>query len=138
MMKRGSSNVSEISAHGFSRGSSLSIFSGVASTGSVSDIRGFGSAGGGSSGHVNVDDLNDEELNVVIEDLKVTVRRLLLETQMFQGYYERLARGAPDLPGADPNASQVGSRKGSTSMTIDSMSETDSQPPTSGTALMNF
>ena len=43
------------------------------------------------------------------------------------------------MPGdsGDPNASQVGSRKGSTSMTIDSLSEAESQSQTSKQALQS-
>ena len=94
-------------------------------------LRFLGIAGDGLN-DCSVEELSDGELQKLIDELKITVRRLSLETQMFQGYYERLARGGADLPDpGDPSASQVGSRKGSTSMTIDSMSECDSQALTS-------
>ena len=50
-----------------------------------------------------------------------------------------MAHGGASLPGdsGDPNASQVGSRKGSTSMTIDSLSEAESQSQTSKQALQS-
>ena len=78
-------------AHGLSRGSSLSILSGPASTGSMTDIRGLGSIGGGASPlggylaalaaaggtasaaggqHINVEDMTDDELLKVTEELK--------------------------------------------------------------------
>ena len=90
--------------HGFSRGSSLSIFSG--GTGSISDIRGFGGSiagglggsgsGAGGAGAVNVDELPDEDLQGVVDEAKTQVRRMLLETQMFQG--ERLDELVPLSP----------------------------------------
>ena len=35
--------------------------------------------------HVKVEELNDDELAAIIEELKVTVRRLGLEAIMFEG-----------------------------------------------------
>ena len=63
-------------------------------TGSISDIRGFGGsqagglAGSGSGvggGTVNVDELSEVDLQAAVDDAKAHVRRMLLETQMFQG-----------------------------------------------------
>ena len=71
-------------------------------SGSISDLRGFGSglarfeagsAAGGEGGqlaklaHVKVEELNDDELAAIIEELKVTVRRLGLEAIMFEGTF---------------------------------------------------
>ena len=51
---------------------------------------------------------------------------------MHSGYYERMAHGGASWPDDAPGglASQVGSRKGSTSMTIDSLSELGSESQT--------
>ena len=57
-------------------GSSLSIFSGVATS----------SASGTSDlGHVNVDELTDSSLEQLLEETQKSVRRLNLETTMFVG-----------------------------------------------------
>ena len=111
--------------------------------------------GSGPSGGVKVDELSDEELQAAVDEAKTQVRRMQLETQMFQGiiqqiwtcvewhidtfflvmhsgYYERMAHGGASWPDDAPGglASQVGSRKGSTSMTIDSLSELGSESQT--------
>ena len=69
-------------------------------SGSISDLRGFGSglarfeAGSANENrgtqlaqlaHVNVDDLSDDGLANVIDELKTAVRRFALETIMFEG-----------------------------------------------------
>jgi hypothetical protein len=57
-------------------GSSLSIFSGVATS----------SASGTSDvGHVNVDELSDSSLANLVEETSRGIRRLDLETTMFEG-----------------------------------------------------
>ena len=57
-------------------GSSLSIFSGV----------GTSSASGTSEvGHVNVEELTDNSLALLVDDTAKAVRRLTLETSMFEG-----------------------------------------------------
>ncbi len=77
----------------FSRGSSLSLFSGFGGTSSVS---GAGSDPGGvglGGGIINVDELTDDQLETAVEELKTALRLLILETLMFESYYERLASG---------------------------------------------
>ena len=44
-----------------------------------------GSGSGLGGGAVNVDELTDEDLQAAVDDAKAQVRRMLLETQMFQG-----------------------------------------------------
>ena len=76
------------------------IFSFVYLSGSISDLRGFGSgiarfeAGSANENrgtqfaqlaHINVDELSDDGLANVIDDLKTAVRRFALETLMFEG-----------------------------------------------------
>lgn len=68
----------------FSRASSLSIFSGIG-TSSVSGVS--------ETGHVNVEDLSDAHLEQAVEELKGGLRLLILETLMFESYYDRLASG---------------------------------------------
>ena len=41
--------------------------------------------GSGPSGGVKVDELSDEELQAAVDEAKTQVRRMQLETQMFQG-----------------------------------------------------
>ena len=69
-------------------------------SGSISDLRGFGSGlarfeAGSRTGtrgdqlqqlaHVNVEELGDEELSNLTDELKAGVRRFGLETIMFEG-----------------------------------------------------
>ena len=76
------------------------IFSFVYLSGSISDLRGFGSgiarfeAGSANENrgtqfaqlaHINVDELSDDGLANVIDELKTAVRRFSLETIMFEG-----------------------------------------------------
>ena len=63
----------------------------------------------------------------------------IIRCSIISGYYERMAHGGASLAGdsGDPNASQVGSPKGSTSMTIDSLSESEPQSQTSTQALQS-
>ena len=58
-------------------GSSLSIFSGVATS----------SAGSGTSDldHINVEELSEASLQDTLEEAQRQIRRLTLETNMFQG-----------------------------------------------------
>lgn len=68
----------------FSRASSVSVFSGLG----TSSVSGAG-AGASDGGHVNVDDLSDDQLEQAVEELKAALRTLMLETLMFENYYER-------------------------------------------------
>ena len=76
-------------------------------SGSISDLRGFGSglarfeAGSANENrgtqlaqlaHVNVDDLSDDGLANVIDEWKAAVRRFALETIMFEGIIYSLHR----------------------------------------------
>ena len=60
----------------FSKGSSVSIFSaeGISSASGTSEV-----------GHVIVDELSDNSLNNLVEETAKTVRRMTLETRMFEG-----------------------------------------------------
>ena len=60
----------------FSKGSSVSIFSaeGISSASGTSEV-----------GHVIVDELSDNSLNNLVEETAKTVRRMNLETRMFEG-----------------------------------------------------
>jgi hypothetical protein len=84
--------MSDASEQQFSRGSSLSLFSGFGGTSSVS---GGGSDPGGLGGGaiVNVDDLSDDQLETTVDDLKSALRLIILETLMFESYNERLLSG---------------------------------------------
>ena len=72
--------MSELSGEGGKRqshgGSSVSIFSaeGVSSASGTSEV-----------GHVIVDELSDNSLNNLVEETAKTVRRMTLETRMFEG-----------------------------------------------------
>ena len=59
-------------------GSSVSIFSaeGISSASQTSEV-----------GHVIVDELSDNSLNNLVEETAKTVRRMTLETRMFEGTY---------------------------------------------------
>ena len=46
--------------------------------------------GSGPSGGVKVDELSDEELQAAVDEAKTQVRRMQLETQMFQGILSQL------------------------------------------------
>ena len=46
--------------------------------------------GSGPSGGVKVDELSDEELQAAVDEAKTQVRRMQLETQMFQGIIQQI------------------------------------------------
>ena len=86
----------------FSRGSSLSLFSGFGGTSTVS---GAGSDPGGVAGPIiNVDELTDEQLEVAVEEVKTSLRLLILETLMFESYFERLQSGQVVLQGGETDS----------------------------------
>ena len=72
-----------------SRESSVSLFSGLG-TSSVS--------GPSESGHVNVEDLNLEQLETALAETKTSLKQMILETLMFESYYERLVAGQIMMP----------------------------------------
>ena len=87
----------EASEHQFSRGSSLSLFSGF---GGASTVSGGGSdpgVGGGFGGVVNIEELTDDQLETTVDDLKTALRILILETLMFETFYERLLAGQAQI-----------------------------------------
>ena len=86
--------MSEHSGEPLSRGSSLSIFSGFG-TSSVS--------GGSESGHINAEDLSNHQLENVVDDIKSSLKLLILETLMFESYYDRLMSGQVSLTPTDPS-----------------------------------
>ena len=85
----------------FSRGSSLSLFSGF---GGASTVSGGGSDPGGGfggfggfGGAVNVEELTDDQLEATVDELKTALRILILETLMFESFYERLLAGQAQI-----------------------------------------
>ena len=81
----------------FSRGSSLSLFSGF---GGASTVSGGGSDAGGvglGGAAVNVEELTDDQLEATVDDLKTALRILILETLMFESFYERLLSGQAQI-----------------------------------------
>ena len=87
----------------FSRGSSLSLFSGFGGASTVSGggsdaggvgLGGFGGLGGAA---VNVEELTDDQLEATVDDLKTALRILILETLMFESFYERLLSGQAQI-----------------------------------------
>ena len=82
----------------FSRGSSLSLFSGF---GGASTVSGGGSdpgcGGGFGGGAVNVEELTDDQLEATVDDLKTALRILILETLMIESFYERLLAGQAQI-----------------------------------------
>ena len=83
-----------------SRGSSLSIFSGFG----TSSVSGGSDSGGGGGGHVNnVEDLSTHQLENVVDDIKSSLKLLILETLMFESYYDRLMSGQVSLTPTDPH-----------------------------------
>ena len=76
----------------FSKGSSVSIFSaeGISSASGTSEV-----------GHVIVDELSDNSLNNLVEETAKTVRRMNLETRMFEGMspyiFMRIKKSHPHL-----------------------------------------
>ena len=119
--------------------SSLSLFSGFG-TSSVSGGSDLGGAGAG----INVEELSDKKLESLLEDTKTALRQIVLETLMFESYFERLSSGqislSPTSRGVGHSGSGGGqSRKGSGTMSggADTLSDTDSQPPTAGTSLLD-
>lgn len=111
-----------------SRGSTLSLFSGLG-TSSVS--------GPSESGHINIEELSDSKLESLLDEARVSLRLLILETIMFESYHERLLSGQVSLTPTDDSAASGGSRKGSGPVISDTTSETDSQPATTGTSLLD-
>ena len=86
----------------FSRGSSLSLFSGFGGASTVSgggsDAGGVGLGGFGLGGAaVNVEELTDDQLEATVDDLKTALRILILETLMFESFYERLLSGQAQI-----------------------------------------
>ena len=84
-----------------SRGSSLSLFSGF---GGASTVSGGGSDPGiggllatGGAGAVNVEELTDDQLESSVDGLKTALRVLILETLMFESFYERLLAGQAQI-----------------------------------------
>ena len=117
-----------------SGGSSLSLFSGLG----TSSVSGASEATGGvGAAHVNVEELSDSRLEAAVEEVRTSLRLLVLETLMFESYHERLQAGQVALA-APSDKDGSGSRKGSGTMFSDSTSETDSQPPTAGTSLLGM
>lgn len=122
-------------------GSSLSIFSGVATS----------SAGSGTSDldHINVEELSEASLQDTLEEAQRQIRRLTLETNMFQGdlqlkravksqllrarfclftgYCERLLTGQMDFKwNGEDRMGKRSSMKSNLSMTSDSTPESES------------
>ena len=100
----------------FSRGSSLSLFSGFGGASTVSGggsdaggvgLGGFGGLGGGA---VNVEELTDDQLEATVDDLKTALRILILETLMFESFYERLLSGQAQIR-ATPTDSGIQKRQ---------------------------
>lgn len=86
--------MSEVSNYQGSRASSLSIFSGLGTSSfsgksdyqfqlNVTLFKSFFKLG--SESGVNVEELSDEQLARVVEDLRSNVKRLAMETKMFEG-----------------------------------------------------
>ena len=101
----------------FSRGSSLSLFSGFGGASTVSGggsdaggvgLGGFGGLGGGAA--VNVEELTDDQLEATVDDLKTALRILILETLMFESFYERLLSGQAQIR-ATPTDSGIQKRQ---------------------------
>ena len=114
-------------AHVSHEGSSLSVFSGLGSS---------TASGTSDVGHVNVDELSDNALSNLIDETQRSMRRLTLETKMFEGYYERLTSGGLDFKwpsGGGPETSMSNA-----TFTSDSTPESDSLPPTAGTSLLDL
>jgi hypothetical protein len=112
-------------------GSSLSLFSGLG-TSSIS--------GASESGLVNVEELSDSKLESLLEEHKASLSLLVLETLMFESFHDRLVSGQISLtPTSHSSGGGGGSggRKGSGSLSADTTSDTDSQPPTTGTSLLD-
>ena len=102
----------EASEQQFSRGSSLSLFSGF---GGASTVSGGGSDPGGGGfggfgGAVNVEELTDDQLEATVDDLKTALRILILETLMFESFYERLLAGQAQIR-ATPTDSGIHNHK---------------------------
>ena len=107
-------------AQGSHGGSSLSIFSGVASSSAASGTSELGQ-------HVNVDELTDDSLELLVDDSSKAVRRLTLETQMFEGYYERLISGQLDFKWSPVDGSGSHTKRSSmATITSTSTPESDS------------
>ncbi len=121
--------MSQINGNPSHEGSSLSIFSGL----------GTSSGGSGTSevGHVNVDELSDNALSNLVEETQRSMRRLTLETKMFEGYYERLT-SAGGLDFKWPHDAGQKTSMSNATFTSDSTPESDSLPPTAGTSLLDL
>ena len=100
----------------FSRGSSLSLFSGFGGASTVSGggsdaggvgLGGFGGLGGAA---VNAEELTDDQLEATVDDLKTALRILILETLMFESFYERLLSGQAQIR-ATPTDSGIQKRQ---------------------------
>lgn len=121
--------MSDHSGEQLSRGSSQSLFSGFG-TSSIS--------GPSESGHVNVEDFSVDQLEIALAEAKGALKLAILETIMFENYFDRLCSGQIHSSGNGLQTNGSFSRKGSGTLAeSDSTSETDSQPVTaSGISLL--
>ncbi|CAB4059129.1 unnamed protein product [Lepeophtheirus salmonis] len=94
-----------------SRASSLSLVSGLG-TSSVS--------GTSESGHVNIDELDDDQLRNAVTGLKDNLKINKMETEIFESYYERLMSGNLSIVNTSSTQSRKTSATQSSSMTPES------------------
>ena len=57
-----------------------------------------------------MDELSDARLEQLLEETKLSLKLLILETLMFESYYERLAQGLVSLTPTENSSSGAGDR----------------------------